>query len=79
MYSGRAVNLPTLWPPLSPLRSRRRAAIAVINSSSPPCGKPPPHESFDSGSGWRRIGPEVTAEGTRVLRAVGAKFGHTFR
>jgi 3-isopropylmalate dehydrogenase len=24
------------------------------------------------------IGPEVTAEGTRVLRAVGAKFGHTF-
>ena len=24
------------------------------------------------------IGPEVTAEGTRVLRAVAAKFGHTF-
>jgi len=24
------------------------------------------------------IGPEVTTEGTRVLRAVGAKFGHTF-
>jgi 3-isopropylmalate dehydrogenase len=24
------------------------------------------------------IGPEVIAEGTRVLRAVGAKFGHTF-
>ena len=24
------------------------------------------------------IGPEVTAEGTRVLRAVGTKFGHTF-